>query len=89
MKPRNKKEQRNMNSPTPLSRLRSHISLIVQPAPRMTRAPTPKSVMYVRGTIGLALSAYDAIVIDHAARAFNFTSAPCIEKGRTTRVEKQ
>lgn len=52
--------------PTALSRFRSHRSLIVHPAPRITRAPVPNRAMYVRGTDGGALSAYEAMVMDQA-----------------------
>ena len=55
------------DSPTPLSRFRSHISLIVHPAPRMTNAPTPKRLRYIRGVVIGRPSAYEAIVIDQAA----------------------
>ena len=54
-------------SPTPLSKFRSHISLIVHPAPRITNAPIPKRLRYVKGVVTGRLSAYDAIVIDQAA----------------------
>ena len=38
-------------APTALSRFLSHMSLIVQPAPRMTSAPRPNRLMYVSGAV--------------------------------------
>ena len=43
---------------------------MVHPAPRMMSAPVPNRSMYFSGTDGGALSAYEAIVIDQAARNF-------------------
>jgi hypothetical protein len=54
------------DSPTAVSKFRSHRSLMVHPAPRIIKAPVPNRVMYVRGTDGGALRAYEAIVIDQA-----------------------
>jgi hypothetical protein len=54
------------DSPIAVSKFRSHRSLMVHPAPRMIKAPVPNRVMYVRGTDGGALSAYEAMVIDQA-----------------------
>ena len=56
--------------PTALSRFRSQRSLIVQPAPRMMSAPVPNRSVYLSGTDGGALSAYEAIVIDQAVCLF-------------------
>lgn len=52
--------------PTPLSKFRSHISLIVHPAPRMTNAPIPNKVRYVKGVVMGRCNAVEAIVIDQA-----------------------
>ena len=57
----------NRDVPTAVSKFRSHRSLMVHPAPRIIKAPVPNRVMYVRGTDGGALSAYEAMVIDQAA----------------------
>lgn len=62
--------------PTAVSKFRSHRSLIVHPAPRIINAPVPNRVMYVRGTDGGALSAYEAMVIDQAVRFRVVTRVP-------------
>jgi len=58
---------RGRHVPTPLSKFRSHISLIVHPAPRMTNAPMPNKVRYVKGVVMGRCNAVEAIVIDQAA----------------------
>jgi len=63
------------DSPTPLSKFRSHMSLIVHPAPRITNAPTPKRLKYARGVVIGRLSAYEAIVID---QAIHFVTIPIL-----------
>ena len=52
--------------PTPLSKFLSHISLMVHPAPRITRAPSPNRLKYVNGVVNGVSKAYAAIVMDHA-----------------------
>jgi len=47
----NTKDHKQNNVPTDLSRFLSHISLIVQPAPRITSAPMPNMLMHVKGTV--------------------------------------
>ena len=54
------------NIPTARSSLRSHISLMVQPAPRITNAPVANNAVYPRAVLTGACVAYEAIVIDHA-----------------------
>jgi hypothetical protein len=54
------------NAPTAASNFLSHMSLIVQPAPRMMKAPTAKRDMY---HIGVEIGRWftvDAMVIDQA-----------------------
>jgi len=64
--------------------------LIVHPAPRIIRAPVPNRAMYVRGTDGGALTAYEAMVMDQATgtRVVAWLSQR-VERldGRTARIE--
>lgn len=39
---------------------------MVHPAPRITSAPSPKRLIYVKGVVYGACRAYEAIVIDQA-----------------------
>ena len=52
-----------------MSKSRSAISFIVHPADRMISAPIPKRLMYVKGVVNGACTAYEAIVIDQAVVA--------------------
>lgn len=64
--PAMKNERMEMIAPTDLSRFLSHISLMVQPAPLMMRAPTPNSPVYHKHSVSGAWDANEAIVIDQA-----------------------
>lgn len=53
-------------APTCLSILRSHMSLIVHPAPRMSRAPVPKRAVYQMGVETGAAMSVEARMMDQA-----------------------
>lgn len=76
------------HAPTALSRFRSHMSLIVQPAPRMTSAPRPKSAVAASGAVYGSCSAWAAMVIDHAA-GVRVSGARGGRAGRTAGVEEE
>lgn len=63
-----RENERPLNAPTARSKSLSHMSLIVQPAPRMTKAPTPKRPMYQSGVESGRPLTVEARMMDQARR---------------------